>query len=70
MNITKVNFKISGNWDEQSKALMAQYPLLTVADLQFEVGREDELIKRVETRLNKKYDEVITMIRKVQPIVF
>jgi uncharacterized protein YjbJ (UPF0337 family) len=59
-------FKINGNWDDQSKQLKTQFPQLTDADLEFETGKEDELLTKVETRLNKDRKEVIGIIRKNQ----
>jgi uncharacterized protein YjbJ (UPF0337 family) len=59
-------FKMSGNWETQSKQLKAKYSGLTDADLKFEVGKEDDLLGRIEHRLNKKRDEVIDIIKKVQ----
>ena len=60
-------FKITGNWANQSKTLKGKFPQLTDADLKFETGKENELLGRVETRLNKKREEVINIIKKVQP---
>ena len=67
-NQTKSNeaFKITGNWNTQSKQLKSKFSQLTDSDLKFETGKENELLGRVETRLNKKRDEVINIIRKVQ----
>jgi hypothetical protein len=59
-------FKISGNWDAHSKLLQGIYSQLTDADLKFETGKENELLGRVESRLNKKREEVINIIRNVQ----
>ncbi|MFY7706914.1 MAG: hypothetical protein ACOVQ5_02465 [Flavobacteriales bacterium] len=59
-------FKITGNWDTQSKALKQKYSQLTDSDLKFEPGKENELLGRVETRLNKKRDEVINILKKNQ----
>lgn len=61
------NFKITGNWDHQSKQLKEKFNQLTDADLKFETGKENELLTRVETRLNKKREEVINIIKKGQP---
>jgi hypothetical protein len=55
-------FKMTENWDAQSKKLQEKYPKLTDADLKFETGKEEELLKRVETRLDKKRDEVIAIL--------
>ncbi len=57
-------FKITGNWAEQAKALKAKFPKLTDADLKFETGKEAQLITRLTTALDKKKEEVITLIKK------
>jgi uncharacterized protein YjbJ (UPF0337 family) len=59
-------FKITGNWEEQTKLLKEKYPKLTDADLKFDAGKEEELLKRLETRLGKKRDEIIGIITKGQ----
>ncbi len=59
-------FKITGNWDVQSKQLKEKFSQLTDADLKYESGKENELLSRVESRLNKKRDEVISIIKKGQ----
>jgi hypothetical protein len=59
-------FKITGNWDTQSKQLKEKFPQLTEADLKFEAGTEKELLGRISTRLNKKREEVINIITKGQ----
>lgn len=61
------NFKMVGDWTGQSKTLKEKYPLLVDADLKFEKGKENDLLARVGTRLNKRRDEVINILRKVQP---
>ncbi|XZF14504.1 hypothetical protein ACTHGU_00055 [Chitinophagaceae bacterium MMS25-I14] len=65
-NKTDADFKITGNWPEQSKQLKETYKQLTDSDLKFETGKENELINRLETKLNKKRGEVIDIIRKGQ----
>ncbi len=59
--------KISGDWSHQADDLKDKYPNLTDSDLKFERGREDDLIKRMELRLHKKREEIINIIKKVQP---
>ncbi len=61
-------FKITGDWATQAKQLKEKYAQLTDADLKFETGKEDDLLKRVEERLHKKRPEVINIIRKGQPV--
>lgn len=58
---------MKGDWKEQSLQLKDQYSQLTDEDLEFEVGKEDDLLRRVENRLNKNREEVLHIIRKVQP---
>jgi uncharacterized protein YjbJ (UPF0337 family) len=60
-------FKMTGDWKEQSKQLKSKYPQLTDQDLKYEEGKTSELLSRIEKRLNKKYDEVVNIIRKGQP---
>ncbi|MGM0479943.1 MAG: hypothetical protein ACQERC_12050 [Bacteroidota bacterium] len=66
-NKTNEAFKISGDWKTQSKELKNKFSQLTDADLKFENGKENDLLNRVEKRLNKKRDEVINIINKAQP---
>jgi hypothetical protein len=66
-NKTTESFKIKGNWATQSKELKGKFSQLTDEDLKFEPGKENDLLKRVETRLNKKREEVINIIKKGQP---
>lgn len=60
-------FKITGDWAAQSEQLKDKFAQLTDADLKFEPGKEHELLTRVETKLNKKREEVINIIKKGQP---
>lgn len=64
--MTAVAFKMVGNWETQSKQLKRNYPQLTDADLKFVVGKENDLLARVESRLKKNRQEVIDIIKKGQ----
>ncbi|EHQ44227.1 MULTISPECIES: hypothetical protein [Myroides] len=57
--------KIS-NWDESSKKLKEQFSQLTDVDLKYEVGRENDLLNRLEKKMNKKRSEVIDLINKYE----
>lgn len=57
---------LSGDWTAQSKELQAKYPQLTDEDLKLEEGREQDLITRVQTRLDKKRPEVVELLRAGQ----
>lgn len=63
-NHTEEKFKITGDWKIQSKNLKEKYASLDDSDLKFEVGKESELIARLETKLNKKHDEVVNILKK------
>lgn len=60
-------FTITGNWYLQAKLLKAQFSQLTNDDLKFETGKEDDLLSRMEKRLNKNREEVIEIIKESQP---
>lgn len=71
MNIThdsaSEEFKITWNWNRHLNALQAKYQELTDADLKFEIGQEEDLLKRIGTRLNKKRYEVLQIIHEERP---
>ena len=60
-------FKVTGDWNAQSKTLKSKFSSLTDEDLKFETGKENELLGRLENKLNKKREEVINIIKKGQP---
>lgn len=68
-NKTPEVFTITGNWETQAKNLKTKFSQLTDSDLKFETGKEQELLTRVETRLNKKREEVINIIKQNQQTV-
>ena len=70
MNDTTESFRISGDWNLLSKLLRRRFPQLTLSDLEFEIDRESDLLKRIEKRLNKKRTEVIKIINKTIPNKF
>jgi hypothetical protein len=55
---------IDSDWGVRAKGLQEQYPLLSDNDLHFEEGKENELLCRIETRLNKSRVEVISILQK------
>lgn len=61
-----VAFKMTGNWNDQSKELKKSYGQLTEEDLKFESGKENELLTRIENRLHKSRPDVINLIKKAQ----
>jgi hypothetical protein len=65
-NKTHEPFKMVGDWAAQSKALKVKYPSLTDADLKCDTGKEEEMVSRVVSRLSKKREEVLNILRKGQ----
>ena len=59
-------FKISGDWNAQSKKLKKQFSELTDSDLILEPGKEDDMLAKVGLKLNKRREEVISIIKKGQ----
>lgn len=56
-------FKVTGNWKNQSSELQRKFSQLTNDDLKFVKGQEDELLKRIENRLDKPRHEVVDIIQ-------
>lgn len=56
-------FTLSNDWPRHSKRLRNKFPNLTDADLNFEIGKENELLVRLEGKLNKSREEVVRMVR-------
>jgi hypothetical protein len=57
-------FTIKGDWAAQSKAMKVTFSQLTDADLKWEKGREEELIKRLMNKLGKKRDEIVYLLKR------
>lgn len=64
----KENFKIDGDWKNQSKHLKTKFPKLSDEDLKFEAGKENDLVNRVATKLNKDKEEVINILKETKPV--
>lgn len=60
------HYLIIGDWDKQSKILIAKYPNLTSNDLKFETGKETELFQRLVYKLNKNLNEIIYILKTNQ----
>jgi hypothetical protein len=60
------SFTIKGDSTSRVNQLKQQFSELTDAELLFERGRENELLTRIQTKLNKTREEVISIIKKVR----
>jgi uncharacterized protein YjbJ (UPF0337 family) len=68
MNIKSTQlFGVTGDWAQQAASLKEKFSHLTDVDLKFEPGKEEQLLTRLQQRLKKNRDEVIAVIRSVEP---
>ena len=58
--MNQLTFK--GEWNEVKGKLKQKYALLTDDDLTYAVGKEDELLGRLQKKLGKRKDEIIKLI--------
>ena len=57
-----------GNWDWQPQKLKEQYGQLTLSDLKFEPGMENDMLTRIGIRLNKTLLEVIIILKSLKSL--
>jgi hypothetical protein len=57
---------IRENWKFLSKQLQVKFPQLTSADLKFKENEEEDLLNRIESRLNENRKGVINIIEDIQ----
>ncbi len=53
---------VKGNWNEQKGKLKAKFATLTDNDLQFEEGKKDEMLGKLQTKLGKSKEELNAII--------
>ncbi|WBV60116.1 hypothetical protein PFY12_13870 [Chryseobacterium camelliae] len=59
-------FKITGDWEQQSRQLKEQFFQLKDSDLFFDKGKENELLERIGNKLSKNREEVIKILNDTQ----
>ncbi len=57
--------KIKGNWNEMKGKLKQKYSALTDDDLMYAEGKEDELIGKLQKKLNLGREEVENELSKL-----
>jgi uncharacterized protein YjbJ (UPF0337 family) len=55
--------QIKGKWNELKGTLKQKYADLTDDDLLYEEGQEDKLIGKLQQKLGKSRDEVISLLK-------
>ena len=58
LSTTDVTAPVLDNWNDQKEKLKTQFPTLTDEDLQYEEGKRDEMLTRIQDKLGKTRDEL------------
>lgn len=57
--------ELKGKWNEWKGKIKQEYADWTDDDLKYDEGREDELLGRLQQKLGKTKDDVITWLRSL-----
>jgi len=57
--------ELKGNWNVLKGKMKQAHAQLTDDDLQYEDGKDDELLGRLQTKLGKTRDEVVKWIKSL-----
>lgn len=57
--------EIKGNWNELKGKIKQQYADLTDDDLKYEDGKDDELLGRLQQKIGKGRDELVSWIKSL-----
>ncbi len=57
--------KLKGNWNETKGKMKKAYAELTDDDLTYEDGKDDELVGKIQQKLGKTKEDVISWIEKL-----
>ena len=58
----KTTMEFKGNWNEVKGKLKQKFALLTDDDVLLVAGKQDELFGRLQARLGKTREEILTLI--------
>lgn len=59
---TQTPVPAKGNWNDQKAKLKAKFSTLTDSDLQYEDGKKDEMMSRIQKKLGKSKEELAAVI--------
>ena len=62
INTPNIPTPLRGNWSEQKAKLKAKYEILTDKDLQYENGKKDEMLNKIQIKLGKTKEELTAVI--------
>lgn len=57
--------ELKGKWNEMKGKAKQAYADLTEDDLKYEEGKDDELLGRLQTKLGKTRDELVTWLKSL-----
>lgn len=57
--------ELKGAWNEIKGKIKQKHADLTDDDLEYEEGKDDELLGRLQTKLGKSRDELVTWIKSL-----
>lgn len=55
--------RIEGNWNEVKQKLKEKYAVLTDKDLEYEEGKEEKLLHRLQEKLGKTKEEIKSLLQ-------
>jgi uncharacterized protein YjbJ (UPF0337 family) len=65
MSATNAKTKTKISWNDQAKKLKLKFTTLTDQDLDFEQGKMEEMITRLQTKVGKSKHEIDQLITKL-----
>ena len=65
MPVQKDKTKVTINWSEQTNKLKQKFSTLTDHDLEFEQGKMEEMITRLQSKVGKTRHEIYQLITKL-----
>jgi hypothetical protein len=60
-----INLKLDAPWEEVKERIKENDSRITDADLEYEPGKEEELLERLGKIMNKPHDEVVAYIESI-----
>lgn len=62
MELNKKKLTITGNWGDQKAKLKQEYAQLTDSDLNFQPGKKDEMLEKMQIKLGKTQEQLYGII--------
>jgi uncharacterized protein YjbJ (UPF0337 family) len=65
MAVSKVTPRTTISWNDQARKLKEKFSILTDKDLNFEQGKMEEMITRLQEKVGKSKHEIYQLITKL-----